>query len=548
MSFPLFHPESLAPTRLALSHAEFDQAFPREGQYVERKSGFGSRALQEAVVAFSNSEGGVILIGVDDTGGLLGKQLTQGMEESIHQAVATTRNPGRYEINQLLVDETPVVVLSVERRIQGFAQTASGRVLVRRGAMNAALFDAELFEFISSRALERFELEDSGVARADADGDLVAEVASALDLTDDSEIDERLREQGLLFPTADRLTVAGALYLLRRPEDVLAKAFIELRRYPDGDSVDPDKRTEVCGPIHHQVAEATEQVLQELGSEVVVLGLRRHDLPRLPRVVVREALANAVVHRSYESSGAGIKVDLRPGVVVISSPGSFPAPVTVDNIRDAQSSRNPRLIALMRRFRLAEDAGRGVDVMQDSMMEELLDPPVFVDSGHSVEVALPVRGGVTTAERAWVREIEARGEIEPVDRILLVHAARGEELTNARVRQVAHVDRFAATQSLRRLRDAGFLSQRGKRGGAVYELRGGLEPPAGLRLDRSELKDLVCEMAGEQSLQNADVRARTGLDRLDALTLLNELVAEGRLARMGQRRGSRYIKVDGDSG
>jgi ATP-dependent DNA helicase RecG len=547
MSFPLFHPESLIPRLLALSHAEFDQAFPREDQYVERKSGFGSRALQEAVVAFSNSKGGVVLIGVDDTGGLLGKQLTQGMEESIHQAVATIRNPGRYEINQLLVDETPVVVLSVERRIQGFAQTASGRVLVRRGAMNVALFDAELFEFISSRALERFELEDSGVSRADADADLVAEVAGALDWTDDSEIEERLREQGLLLPAADRLTVAGALYLLRRPQDVLAKAFIELRRYPDGESVDPDKRTEVWGPIHHQVAEATEQIMQELGSEVVVLGLRRHDLPRLPRVVVREALANAVVHRSYESSGAGIRVDLRPGVVTVSSPGSLPAPVTVDNIRDAQSSRNPRLIALMRRFRLAEDAGRGVDVMQDSMMEELLDPPAFVDSGHSVEVALPVRGGVTTAERAWVREIEARGGIEPVDRILLVHAARGEELTNARVREVAHVDRFAATQALRRLRDAGFLSQRGRRGGAVYELRGGLEPPAGLRLDRSELKDLVCEMAGEQSLQNADVRARTGLDRLDALTLLNELVAEGRLARVGERRGSRYVKVDGNS-
>ena len=181
-------------------------------------------------------------------------------------------------------------------------------------------------------------------------------------------------------------------------------------------------------------------------------------------------------------------------------------------------------------------------------MEELLDPPEFADTGHSVEVSLPVRGGVTTAERAWVREIEARGEIEPVDRILLVHAARGEELTNARAREIAHMDRFAATQALGRLRDAGFLSQRGKRGGAVYELQGGLEPLAGLRLDRGELKDLVCEMAEEQSLQNADVRARTRLDRLDALTLLNELVAEGRLARVGQRRGSRYVKVDGDSG
>ena len=184
--------------------------------------------------------------------------------------------------------------------------------------------------------------------------------------------------------------------------------------------------------------------------------------------------------------------------------------------------------------------------MQDSMMEELLDPPTFEDAGHSVQVGLPVRGGVTTQERAWVREIEARGEIEPMDRILLVHAARGEELTNSRVRELAHVDRFAATHALRRLREAGFLTQRGERGGAVYELQGDLEPPAGLRLEWEELKDLVCSVANEGPLQNADVRSRTGLDRLDALGLLNELVAEGRLERIGQRRGSRYVLSDGE--
>lgn len=541
MAFPLFHPESSEPRPLAMSLEEFQQRFPREGQYLERKSGFGSRALQEAVVAFSNSSGGVVLIGVDDSGKVLGKQLTQGLEESIHQAIASTRNPGRYGLQQLAVDAMAVVVISIERRVQGFAQTASGRVLVRRGAMNIPLFDDELFKFISNQSLERFELSDSGIDLAQAHNDLLQAIAEAHVWTDETNIADRLAEQGLVSSTNDHLTVAGALYLLQEPETVIAKAFIEIRRYPDADTVDPDKRVEIRGPINQQVIDATEQVMQELGSEVVVLGLRRHDLPRLPRVVVREAVANAVVHRSYEASGSCIRIELRPGLVRISSPGSLPAPVTVENIRDAQSARNPKLIALMRRFRLAEDAGRGVDVMQDSMMEELLDPPGFVDSGHSVEVSLPVRGGVTTQERAWVREIEVRGEIEPIDRILLVHAARGEELANARVRELAHVDRFAATQALQRLRDASFLVQRGERGGAAYRLAGSLEPPAGLRLEWDELKEIIASLAEDGPIQNADVRGRTGLDRLDALNLLNELIAEGRLQRIGQRRGTRYV-------
>ena len=544
MSFPLFHPESAAPRPLAMSQDEFERAFPKEDQYVERKSGVSGKKLQEAVVALSNSEGGIVLIGVEDSGSVLGKQLTQGVEESIHQAVASIRNPGRYGLQEVLVDDVPITVLSVERRVRGFAQTSSGRVLVRRGAMNIALFDAELFRFVSERSLERFELNGAGINYTKADPELIAEVGEALDWGPDAGIRDRLEEQGLLVPRTEQLSVAGALYLLREPEKLIAKAYVEIRRFPDADVVDPDKRVEITGPVNHQVAEATEQVMQELGSEVVVLGLRRHELPRLPKVVMREAIANAIAHRSYEQSGSCIRIEIRPGTVKVVSPGALPAPVTVENIRDAQSARNPKIISLMRRFRLAEDAGRGIDIMQDSMMEELLDPPSFKDTGHSVEVALPVRGGVTTQERAWVREVEARGEIEPMDRIVLVHAARGEELTNSRVRELAHVDRFAATSALQRLRDAGFLVQRGERGGAVYELKGDLEPPAGLRLARDELKELVFAISEKGPIQNADVRSMTGLDRLDALALLNELVADGRLVRLGQRRGSYYVRPD----
>lgn len=546
MSLPLFHPKSPRPRPLVLASDQFRREFPRESQYVERKTGVAERAIREAVVAFSNSDGGVVLFGVDDSGRVVGKQLTQSVEESINQAIATARNPGRFELNELQVDRVPITVLSVERRVQGFAQTPDGRVLVRRGPTNVALFDDELFRFISERSLPRFELSDSGIDLDEADAGLVAELAGAFQWDQDTDMQERLEEQGLVAPDSDHLTVAGALYLLGDPDRLVAKAFVELRRFSDNDSAGPYKRSEIRGPLHHQVSRATERVVDELGSETVVLGLRRHDLPRLPKRAVREAIANAIAHRSYEASGSCVRIDIRPAAVEISSPGSLPAPVTVANIRDAQSARNPRILAVLRRFRLAEDEGKGVDVMQDSMMGELLDPPVFEDTGHSVAVTLPVRGGVATEERAWVREVEARGEIEPMDRILLVHAARGEELTNARVRELVHVDRPAATAALQRLRDAGFLVQHGQRGGTVYRLSGELEPPAGLRLGRDELKELLWSMAHEGPITNASVRARTGLERTDVLRLLNELVEEGRLVRIGERRGSRYVRPEAE--
>jgi ATP-dependent DNA helicase RecG len=230
--------------------------------------------------------------------------------------------------------------------------------------------------------------------------------------------------------------------------------------------------------------------------------------------------------------------------VRIISPGGLPEPVTVANIREAQAARNYHVITVLRRFGLAEDAGRGIDVMVDSMLGEMLEPPVFEDSGHSVTVTLPIRSVVTPTERAWVREMETRGLIEPADRILLVHAARGERLTNGRVRTLAGLDAAQARAALQRLRDAGFLAQHGTRGGAGYTLIESLAPPAGLRLTRHALKELIVELADTEGppLTNARVRERTGLDRAEALRLLDELVSDGRLERVGTRRGTRYSR------
>lgn len=138
--------------------------------------------------------------------------------------------------------------------------------------------------------------------------------------------------------------------------------------------------------------------------------------------------------------GTATRIELYPHLVRIVSPGGLPEPVTVENIRETQAARNYRVITVLRRLGLAEDAGRGVDVMVESMLQEMLEPPVFEDSGHSVSVALPIRSAVAPAERAWVREVETRGLIEPGDRILLVYAARGERLTNSRVRELGGLD------------------------------------------------------------------------------------------------------------
>lgn len=534
-SYPPFHPER-SELPIAISREEFGREFSNESQYIEFKTGISRSQLQETVVSFSNADGGVILIGVADDGEVVGRELDAGTTDSIHQLMRDVHDPGRYSLHKLAVGNRAIVVISIARRQEGFAQMSSGIVRVRKGTRDDPLFGSELQHFINQRASTRYELTPM-IPVAAVDSDLLAEFASAFDWEQEN-LQDRLSERG--YVTENRLTVAGVLYLTREPEETLGKSYIELLRYRDDDSVDYDLRVEIKGPLRAQLENSVQRVIDEVGTELVVLGVRRYDLPRLPPVVIREAIANALAHRSYELNRTPVRIEIRPSSVNILSPGGLPEPVTVDNIRESTAPRNLEVIRVLRQFGLAEDAGRGIDVMEDTMLEEMLDPPKFADHGHEVMVNLPIRSAVAPAERAWIRELERRGNLEGPDRLVLVHAARGETLTNAKAREILQMDRPAARAVLQRLRDANFLEQRGERGGATYHLAGTLEPPAGLRLGPDELANLVEGLASEGPVSNADIRTATGLDRWKVRDLLGRLTREDRLEKTGQRRGTRY--------
>jgi len=537
LPYPPFHPARSQETLpLTFSPADFDREFPVETGYVERKQ--GTSGLDEAIVAFSNADGGVVLIGVADDGTVHGRELTAGLETDLHRIVSTTRDPGRYFISPASVGSKHIVVLAIARRHAGFSQTSNGRVLVRRGQQNLALMGGDLAQFIMQRALTRFESTEVSLRWNDAPLVLRARVQEAFGW--ESPEVERFQEQGLVTP-GNSLTVAGALLLVPEPDRVLGKAYVEILRFPPGSS-EYDKRVLVRGPVYGQVENATATVMDELGVDMAFLRTRRYELPRLPEIVVREAIANAVGHRQYETTGVPVRIELRPEAVQIESPGSLPEPVTEANIRDAQSARNLVVMSVLRRFRLAEDAGRGVRVMQDTMERELLDRPRFSDLGHAVRVHLPLGGTITPTERAWLHQIEAGGLITAEDRVLVVHAARGETLNNARVRELLNVGRSEATEALRRVRNAGLIRQLGQRGGATYRIEPRLAPQAAVRLGDEELKDFVLQLAAAGPLTNERVRDETGLDRGDALRMLSVLVAEGKLLRRGTRRGTHYVQ------
>jgi ATP-dependent DNA helicase RecG len=127
--------------------------------------------------------------------------------------------------------------------------------------------------------------------------------------------------------------------------------------------------------------------------------------------------------------------------------------------------------------------------------------------------------------------------------MLLIHAARGERLTNGAAREILSTDSVQARNALKRLRDLELLVQEGERGGATYLIAPDLMPAARYRLSEAEIESLILSAAHDEWISNSDVRELTGLDRAESLHLLRRLVRKGLLEVRGERRGTRYRAV-----
>lgn len=510
---------------------EFAQMAAREHERLELKTGTSRKRLQESFVALSNAAGGVILIGVTDDRRVVGRLRDQGTDDDIHGAAHDAHNVGRYEIGELSVGSVRIIAVTVQPRNDEVAATSDGRILVRRGSHNRAAVGQELRALVNQRSLLRFELEDSSVAVRAVTNEMAAEVSRAFGWT--AFDTERLIEQNLAIADGSTLTVAGALALTNPAESLGAAKFsIDVRAYESDSGTSYVRRESIDGPVQLQVERATEVIMRDIGTDMVITQAHRHDLPRLPRRVVRETVANAVAHRAYDLDRSPIAVELRPSAVTITSPGGLPAPVTIPTLRMSNAPRNHTVIALLRRFGLAEDSGQGIDVIEDGMKLELMADPEFSEDGAHVRVRLPLHGLVSAEERGWLAEYGRTGLVGEEERLVLLELLRNARVTNSQARDATGEDSMTARARLRRLRDAGVLVQHGTRGRAYYTL-GAIGP--GLSVERT-----VLDAAQRAPVTNQVVRELTGLDRPSALGLLRRLVGDGSLVQVGSRRGTRY--------
>ncbi len=269
-------------------------------------------------------------------------------------------------------------------------------------------------------------------------------------------------------------TVAGVI-LFGKPA-ALRRCFpmtrVDYIRVPGREWVpDPDRRfdtLELRDPLFRLIRRAQAAVLDDLPKSFGLSEgeLQRQDKPVIPLRVIREALVNALMHRSYRSHSP-VQIIRYANRLEIRNPGfSLKSPEHLGE--PGSQPRNPRIAEVLHETRFAETKGSGIRVMRESMEQAGLTPPLFESdrSGDHFVARYFFHHFLGEEDIAWLARFRDLHLGEDEAKALIVVREAGA-IDNATYRELSKVDALAASAALRRLRDAGLLAQKG-RGSATY--------------------------------------------------------------------------------
>ena len=282
---------------------------------------------RETAFTFSNASGGVIVIGVEPNGTIVGVSQPGEPRSGSSPSVAGHREPRPLRRHELLVGEATVLVVSNSPGGRGLRSRPRGEPCSPRdGASNTALVGADLSRFLQQRTFERFEVTPTVAPWEQAEPSLVARLAEAFTWDVDGDLADRCLEAGYVVDEGRRLmlTVAGATSPPARSSGRLRSCVhrhqtLRSRRSRPGQDLGKS-----VGPADRQVRAATGD--RRRRTRFRQRDRRKQTESEMPKIPGARRSAkpsrNAVAHRTYEHAGAAVRIELRPSQVSIVSPGN----------------------------------------------------------------------------------------------------------------------------------------------------------------------------------------------------------------------------------
>jgi ATP-dependent DNA helicase RecG len=371
--------------------------------------------LAETLVALANSDGGLIVLGLDQEGRPTENIWEEEAEAAFRLAAGQCR-PAVAGEWQTLESEAGLLVGIQVSRSPHLHSLADGRVLVRSGSDNRPLSGQEISQLAASKSSGDFESEYvPGASQDDFDDEILAEYVANRQKRSAAEMGSL---SSLLFEigavdSEDRPTAGGILLFARHPQIFLPQSGVVFVKFPGSEPRGEDggagygRRDEIGGHVARIIERTWSIVWEEMRVGAVVNKLEREEITEYPAFAVREALVNAVAHRDYRLSGRRIEVRMYSDRLEVISPGSLPGYMTVDNLVEEHYSRNPRLVRGLFQWGYIEELGLGIDRMIEEMVQSGHPPPHFKATPYSFTVTL-YNARERTALPKWTRSMNER--------------------------------------------------------------------------------------------------------------------------------------------
>jgi ATP-dependent DNA helicase RecG len=535
-----------------------------EGQKQDKKS---LRALNDVpelakdVVAFTNADGGRLLIGIEDNDALppagqkvtdeqVGKLKKRLGELTINLSCATVRmtaeNGGAY------------IEVSIQRTLNAPACTKDGQYYIRDGDSSRPMLPDELTRFMTDRPAFSWENQPSVVAAQDADLVKRKALFDCLRASDrvtkfvKDKTDNELMAHYCL--TRDgKLTNLGVLCVGKREHRV------QLNTAPLIQCIKYDERAQkirkwLWDDYNLAPWEMVDAVWREVPdwqeSYELSEGLLRKNVPVYDEVVVRELLVNALVHRPYTQRG-DIFIDLYPDHLEIHNPGPLPIGVTPGNILHMTIKRNEHLAKIFHDLGLMEREGSGYDKIYEVLLTSGKLPPEVAEKSDRVKVSVSKKI-LDPHIIAFIAKADATFQLTQKERICLGVLAQHKSMTVIQLRQALKLE-VEGNLSLwaDRLVRFSLVNASGRTRGKTYTIN-----PAALRamdfkgkttlgaIQPHRLRELILEdlrVYSESSISS--IRERVGHDvpPHQLRRTLSSLLRDELIGKRGEKRHRKYF-------
>lgn len=541
----------------------------KETRTVEFKSDLkklNDNELIEAVLGMTNTEGGLLFLGVEDSGEITGIHKQHRDEIGVAALIANRTVPSISVRAEIIIEEGKEVLKIEIPMSRTIAATADGKVLRRRLKIDGSPENVPMYPYeITSRLSELSVLDFSAQSLPDAsieDLDPNERVrlrniikirkgdTSLLELSDD-ELDKALRlvkeENGRKNPTVTGMLLIGKEDRLQEIMPTAKSSFQVL----EGTKVRVNEQ--FSKPLL-ATFEVFENYIKAWNPErEMEYGLFRVPIPEFSEAAFREGLVNAFCHRDYTILQM-VRLAIEDEGLSISSPGGFIEGVNLNNLLTVEPhGRNPALADALKRIGLAERTGRGIDRIFEGSIKFGRPLPDYTESTERYVKLFIQRAEPDLAFTRMISNEENRmGRNLPINSLLILSILQTQRRASLHeLADTIHVSEPRTKANVERLLESGLVEARGTGRGRIYILSAkvykeqanavGYVRQTGI--DKLKYDELVLKLVKEQGYATReDVSELLGISGDQAYRILRELVDRKCLLLSGKGRGAKYLE------